>query len=763
MVKAVRKARRRARFAALIAVIAMLLGAGLAVGAYYFDSVPTPTELALPQSTTVYYADGKTPMAKLGVENRTILTYDEINDAVKQSIVAAEDRTFWTNKGIDFWGVLRAAWNNVSGGQTQGASTITQQYARVAADLKGVTVSRKLREAVIAWKLQQRYSKQQILEFYLNTVPFGRGAYGIEAAAQAYFGKTANRTAAQESQITVAEAMVLVSMVKQPEPDPADPEGHPGYDPTRSARALENSKARWEYVRQGMVALHYLTPAQADALRYPDTVRKFDPTARESGLDQPTGLVVDHVLSELRQTDAFKGKPKDYIQNGGFQIVTTIDKRVQDIAEASADIRRNTAPAIVRGQPKNWQAALVAVEPGTGRVLGYYGGSGSGATDYAGWYYDADGTPTGRGEHPPGSSFKVYDLAEALHQKVSPKSHWDSPAVKEFPNSGRTNGSPNGPVRNSGSAPCQPDCTLWQATAASLNVTFFDLTEHLGVANVIDMAKHAGVDSIWANQPGQALPVRVDLREKSGQDVAGQFSTEVGIGQYGITVLDHANGMATFAAGGKRADTHFVRSVTQGTDTVYTERIVANDVGLDQEQIDELNWTLSKVEASKLNNGWDVCGKTGTWQYGNTPANAHTWMVGYTRALAAAAWLGTTDGGPLIAKDGNQNVFGANYPGAIWRQFMTQALAALKLDPNKYRFEAPKWPDESSSTGPGPTTTPSPGPSGPSPSPSCPPADCPKTSPSPSRSKPKPTVSPSLPSPKPTLPTIQPPGAAAGP
>ena len=125
--------------------------------------------------------------------------------------------------------------------------------------------------------------------------------------------------------------------------------------------------------------------------------------------------------------------------------------------------------------------------------------------------------------------------------------------------------------------------------------------------------------------------------------------------------------------------------------------------------------------------------------------------------------LGTTDGGPLIAKDGNQNVFGANYPGAIWRQFMTQALAALKLDPNKYRFEAPKWPDESSSTGPGPTTTPSPGPSGPSPSPSCPPADCPKTSPSPSRSKPKPTVSPSLPSPKPTLPTIQPPGAAAGP
>src|SRR5262249_19047068 len=152
-----------------------------------------------------------------------------------------------------------------------------------------------------------------------------------------------------------------------------------------------------------------------------------DPSSRRSGLDKPTGLVVDHALSELRQTDAFKGKPKGYIEDGGFQIVTTVDKRVQDIAEASADIRRGTAPAIVRGQANDWQAALVAIEPGTGRVLGYYGGSNGGGADYAGWYYDADGNPTGYGQHPPGSSFKVYDLAEALHQNISPKSHWDSP------------------------------------------------------------------------------------------------------------------------------------------------------------------------------------------------------------------------------------------------------------------------------------------------------------------------------------------------
>jgi membrane peptidoglycan carboxypeptidase len=334
------------------------------------------------------------------------------------------------------------------------------------------------------------------------------------------------------------------------------------------------------------------------------------------------------------------------------------------------------------------------------------------------------------------------------------KSHWDSPPSKEFPNSGRVKGSLNGPVSNSSTAKCQPDCMLWEATVASLNVTFFDLTEHLGVPNVIDMAKHAGVDSIWANESGNPRPVRIDLRDKTGQDVAGKFSTEVGIGQYGITVLDHANGMATFAAGGKRVDAHFVRSVTRGGEQVYAEKIATNDVGLDQEQINELNWTLSKVEAAKLNNGWDSAGKTGTWQHGNsTTENSNAWMVGYTRALAAAVWLGTTDGKPLITTGGSTQVFGASYPGPIWRQFMVRTLAAMKLDPNKYRFEAPKWPDEAPSESPSPApTTPSPSPS--HPKPSCPPAGCPSPSGSPSGSKsPKPSVSPSNPkTPPPKLP-----------
>ncbi|MFJ8579560.1 transglycosylase domain-containing protein [Micromonospora sp. NPDC093277] len=740
-----RRKRRRHRLLIFLAVFTLLAGTGLLAGGYYFDRVPTPTDLKLPESTTVYYADGRTAMAKLGAENRTIVPYDQMNDSAKQAIVAAEDRTFWTNKGIDFSGVLRAAWSNLTGGQRQGASTITQQYARVAADLRGVTYSRKLREAVIAWKLGDKYSKKEILGFYLNTVPFGRGAYGIEAAAQTYFGKTVRRDAPPQQQLTQAEAMVLCAMVKQPEADPADPEGSPGYDPRRNALAKQNSVDRWNYIRDGMVKLGYLTPEQAANLAYPDTVKEIDPNAGQTGLDGPNGLVVNHVLAELRQTEQFRGKPDEIIRDGGYKIVTTIDKRVQEAAEAAADIRRDTAPEAVRDQPKNWQAALVAVEPGTGRVLGYFGGSSGTGADYAGWYYDENGHASGFGQHPPGSSFKVYDLAAAVQDKISVKQHFDSPETKEFPESGRTKDSSAGPIRNAEHAACQPDCALWEATVASLNVTYFELTEKLGTAKVIDMAKQAGVDSMWATVKGNPQPQRVDLRDKSAEESAKRFSTEVGIGQYGISVQDHANGMATFAAGGKRAEAHFVRSVTKGDDKLYTEQLEQSDIGLNEEAINQLDWTLRRVKAAKLDNGWDSAGKTGTWQAGqSTTQNVHTWMVGWTGALAAAVWLGTSDGKPLKTKDGSYQVFGSNAPAPIWRQFMEQATAAMKLDPDKYRFSDPKFPDDapppatsqpapttsSRTASPRPTPSETPSDSSPSPSPSDPPTPPPTGSPS---------------------------------
>ncbi len=735
----------------------MLAGIVVVAGTYYVDGIPTPDQLVLPKATTVYYSDGTTVMARLGQENRTILKVDDMLDSVKQAIVAAEDQTFWTNKGVDFAGVLRAAWNNVTGGETQGASTLTQQYARMAMDLKGATYSRKLREAVIAWKLGDKFSKKDILGFYLNTVPFGRGTHGIEAAAQAYFGKSASKSAPAAKQITVSQAMLLVSMVKQPEPDPDDPNGHPGYDPTNPANnylAKQNAIGRWTYVRDNMVKLGYLTPSQAAALTFPTDTKPYDPKTAASMMDLPTGLAVQHALSELRQSEKFKDKPKGFIENGGFQIITTIDKRAEDAAIQAADITNPKAPAIDRGQPKDWQAALVAVQPGTGRVLAYYGGNNGSGADYAGWYYDEDGVPAGFGGHPAGSSFKVYDLVTALKQGISLQSYWDSPPfTKDFPEAGRTKKTGN-PINNSERTTCTPVCPLWRAAVNSLNIPFFDLTLHVGAANVLATARDAGIDSMWDGN-GK----RQDLRTADipATMVPNHFDSVLGIGQYPITVQDHANGMATMAAGGKRAEAHFVIRVMQDGRPVYGEKLGLKDLGLTQGQVGDLDATLRKVSTSVRGPGWDlpntwnVASKTGTWEWKPTETNknAHVWVVGYTKAIAAAAWLGTKSGSYLNPKDGySGNVFGNNYVGPIWHQFMTNATAMMfpNPDPSLLRFDGPGntgslMPDGAVPS-PTPTATQPPPPPPPTNPPS--PTNTPSTTPTtaPTTSSPKPTKSP---------------------
>ena len=512
----------------------------------------------------------------------------------------------------------------------------------------------------------------------------------MEAAAQAFFHKTVNKNAPADQQLTVSEAMLLVSFVKQPEPDPADPTGHPGYDPTISPIAKQNAVDRWTYVKGSEVGLGYLKPAEAAALTFPTTVVPFNPKSQASNLDLPTGLVVQHALYELRTTPEFKGRQKGYIENGGFQIVTTIDKRAEDAAIEAADLTNPKAPAIDRNQPAEWQAALVAVEPGTGRVLAYFGGKDGTGPDFAGYYYDEDGVATGYGKHPPGSTFKVYDLVTALKKGYSLQSYWDSPPVsKEFPQADRVKGK-LGPIHNAGATTCTPICTLSQAAVNSLNVPMFDLTLNLGAANVLATARDAGIDDMW-----DANGKRIDLRNAdilgSRDIVPGEFSPELGIGQFAVTVVDHANGMATMAAGGKRAEAHFVKSVTQDGKPVYGEKLgITKDLGLTPQQIGDLDDTLRKVSTSVpkagwvLPNTWNVASKTGTWEWKPTDAdkNAHVWVTGYTKAIATAVWLGTTTGTYLKPNNGSaSNVFGNNYVGPIWQQFMTKATAALFPNP----------------------------------------------------------------------------------
>jgi membrane peptidoglycan carboxypeptidase len=696
-----KKARRRNIVVASFAVFVMLIGIGVVGGAYYIDGIKNPDQLTFPESTTLYYSDGKTVLAKLGQVTRYNLTFDQMNDAVKEAIVASEDKTFWTNSGVDLGSVLRAAWNNITGGETQGGSTITQQYARLAFDLQGATYSRKVREAILAWKLDERLSKEKILEYYLNTVPFGRNTYGVEAASQAFFHKTANKKAPVASQITKADAMVLVSMVKQPEPVPGDV-NHPGYDPTRGPIALKLARDRFEYVRQQMKDLGYLTPAEDAKLQFPlADVKAVDPVSNAGyGMDKPVGLVVNHVLSELSHSDSqFKDMPWQNIRDGGYKIYTTLDVRAENSAVAAADAA--VKGSYMDGQPKQLQSALVAIQPGTGRIIAYYGGDDGKGSDYAGIYFDEKGDGNGFGRQPAGSSFKVYTLAAALNSGISLNSYWES---KPHDLPGRTG---SNRVYNSGTCPTGADkpCSLLNSTIASLNVPFYEVTMSVSPAKVLEMARNAGVDYMWNDARQRQQLAGADISTL----VQSQFDTVLGIGQYPITVMDHANGVATFAAGGLRATAHFVTKVIDGDRPVYWEKLpVTEQRILSPEAENDLTYALSKVSASNLSNGWDTAGKTGTWELGtNRNENADAWMVGFTRRLAAAVWVGNRGAEKALRDKYGQPIYGAGIPASIWRAFMTNATRNMKLDQSGTSFAPPSF--AGSTTPPGSVPPPGPG------------------------------------------------------
>jgi membrane peptidoglycan carboxypeptidase len=567
-----------------------------------------------------------------------------------------------------------------------------------------------MREAVLAWKISDSLDKKQILEYYLNSVPFGRQTYGIEAAAQAFFGKTVKKTAPPEQQITVAEAMALVLMVKQPNPNPADPKGQPGYDPTYSPEAEQNSRGRWEYVRQQMLDLKYLTPEANAKLVYPKaSFKPYNPNA-SNGVEAPVGLVVNHVLSELTHSpnSQFKGWAWKDIQEGGYKIYTTINPGAQKAAEAAAD--STVSGSAMFGQPANLQDALVAVEPGTGRVLAYYGGHDGKGADYGGFYYDQKGDATGVGRFPPGSSFKVYTLAAALKSGISLNSYWQwTPHDMQ----GRTG---KAQIRNASTCPSDKNksgvCSLLDSTVASLNVPFYGLTLSVTPAKVLEMARDAGIDYMWTDD--RARQDLTQVKDMS-QITPGKFDTILGIGQYPVTVMDHANGLATFAANGLRAQAHFVKEVKKGDALLYGETLPKPNQQkiMKQQAIDDLDYALSKISSAKVPNiGWDTAGKTGTWEYNNSATeNGNAWMVGYTKKLAAAVWVGNKDKEQALRDKNNKIVWGSTIPANIWQSFMANATKALNDPKVNTKFNPPSFIGDENPPGsvPSPTAPPADG------------------------------------------------------
>ncbi|NEK60202.1 penicillin-binding protein [Geodermatophilus sabuli] len=606
-------------FAGLLVLLGVFVGV-----VYATTEVPDPGSVQNSQTTVVYYADGTTEMARLGDENRTNVSLAEISEPARQAILAAENRNFYSDPGISFTGIVRAAWNNLTGGSTQGGSTITQQYVKNAFLTQDQTFSRKFQELFLAVKLDNQYEKDDILENYLNTIYFGRGAYGIEAAANTYFGVPA-------AELTAQQGAVLAVLVRSPS----------RYDPENDPQGAQD---RWNLVLDAMADEGWLADADRAASVYPPVLPKAGSTLGIPAGSE--GLVVQRALAELEA----KGYDEQQIRAGGLRITTTVDKPAQDAALAAvADV--------MEGEPEGLREALVAIDPRTGAVRAYYGGptgAGDGAIDYA------------QAQRQPGSSVKPYVLATALEEGISVTARRDGSSPQEFPDR------PNLPVRNSGGASCG-SCTLMEAMTRSLNTTYYGLAYEVGAEAVRqNILEAAGLPETWA-PTGSILDGKATLADPE----TGGTGASIGIGQYEMRPIDQAHGFATFASGGVEHEPFFVSRVTDSEGAVLLE--FAGDAG-DQvfpaDVANDVTYALTDVadySRRSLAGGREVASKTGT-QGLNAQDNSDAWMVGYTPSLSTAVWMGNDSPNDPIETAGGAIIYGSGLPGAIWQQFMDTVL-----------------------------------------------------------------------------------------
>ncbi|HEV7193074.1 MAG TPA: transglycosylase domain-containing protein [Jatrophihabitantaceae bacterium] len=647
----------------LLSLIALML-VSTVVLFYTLTNVPRPETLALPQVAKILYANGTT-LSTIGDQNRTIIRLDQVPQQVRWEVLAAEDRGFYSEPGVSIKGTLRAVASDLTGGDTQGGSGITQQYVKNAYLNDSRTLSRKLKELMIAVKLARQYSKDQILEFYLNRVYFGRGAYGIEAAAQTYFG-------VDISKVTVAQGAVLAALLRAPS----------YYDPAVNPAA---ARSRWQYVLDGMVATKHLTQQQEAAVVYPTALK---PRASTLGATGWAALIQYQVLAELEA----HGISRDDVINKGMTIRTTIDPSAQNAAVSAI---QQTFSNLTK-QQRNMKNALVAVNPATGAVLAYYGGPNG--KDYAGVVDNND--YAGIGARPAGSSFKPYTLATALTETLRKTAGVPHYTIDSYVDGSQCVHITGVKICNDPSdAPySSSSIQVKRAMYYSLNTTFDQMAEAVGPDQVAKIAHAAGVSKTIGGKP--------TLMNSDGSTSFG-----IGIGDYAVHPIDQAVGFATFANNGVANAAFFVQKVTASDGSIVYEHKAQPVQAVDPKVANDVTLTLEPIAANgdtPMNNGRVAAAKTGTEGISTkSNANSDAWLVGYTPQVSAAVWVGSGDSVHPIVNSGGGPEYGRDLPGKTWTLFMNAYLANKPNLP----MATKQMITGGESTAPKPTKSPTPTPS----------------------------------------------------
>ncbi len=687
---ALRTRLKRLRFLAILLAVLVLGLVSFVFGMFVSvaSDLPSLTKFSLykDEQSSYLYDDLGHPIGVLSQENRVIVTPQQIPRIVENAVISIEDKRFWTNSGVDIRGIARAFVDDVvHKSAAQGGSTIEEQFIKNALQAQSHrTIFEKLREAALAYQLSHKWSKQRIITAYLNTIYFGNGAYGIEAAAQTYFGHEADHlgcgTPGHElcvQHMQPWQAALLAGIIQDPT----------AYDPAEHPIAARE--------RRNVVLGQMLTQGYISRSMYDQSVRQAPPSAAEiqAPEEQPVeGVDAGYFTSWVEQQVIERYGQRAFY--GGLKITTTLNLELQRAAEQAVNDYLS--------YPEGPTASVVAIENATGEVRAMVGGRN---------YDESPFNLATEGERQPGSSFKAFDLAAALEDGISPDSVWPSEEkVFIVPNSG---GKEKFVVHND-EGNYTGENTLTGATAYSDNSIYAEVGLHVGTTHIARLARRMGITTPISTNPAMTI---------GGLTV-------------GVTPLDMAHAYETIAHGGQRLSGTLAAPSAQGepsapvgiqevkageqplpdgshseTNRVTATRVLPPEVAATETSMLETVLQYGTGKAAAI--GQFAAGKTGT-----TSNYVDAWFVGWDSKFTVAVWVGFPnkfipmtndfDGGPVL---------GGTFPALIWHDFMTSAMqieqeraelaqrsSAKKTAPR----ESSAGPSTSAPEAPAPTTSPRP-------------------------------------------------------
>jgi len=606
------------RWVLFLGVFGTVAGALAFFVLYRMIGIPDANADFQTETTSVYYSDGEHKVGTFATQDRDSISGDEMPESAKAAVVAAEDRTFYTNRGLDFKGIVRAATNNATSDTTQGASTITQQYVKVLYLTQDRTLKRKAKEAVLSIKIHNQLSKPEILEGYLNTIYFGNGAYGLEVASQTYFRKPAK-------ELSVPESAALATIINNPY----------AFDPY-SENGKENMLGRYNYVLDGMVTMGTLDADEAE--KYLDKLPEFEKKRDVNRYGGTKGYLMSSVERQLKSLEFSDSQ----INGGGLKIITTFSYKKQKNAVAAV---KETAP----GGLKNLRIGMVAIEPGTSAVRAMYGGKD---------YLKSQLNWATLGSQP-GSTFKPFAVAAALKDGFSLKTSLNGNSPYVFENGDKVANQGDSGGQSYGRIPFS------KAIASSVNAAFMDITVQMtnGPEKIREAASDAGIPDSVMKKIEPVNVVSLGYAPVPTIDMANAYATYANEGKsakwYMIEKVEDAQERELYKH------------------EVIEKRTVSEDVAADVTSA-----LQGVVRNGSGTNGRTQCptaGKTGTATAGEGDSQhvSSSWFIGYTPKVVTAVMYARGKGNENL-EGYLPTFFGGQYPAKTFRNFMVPSLTGTE-------------------------------------------------------------------------------------